>query len=116
MGYYAYDTDSFKDLLKYADGKTNFFISENVTVSFNPEAMKDINDFIQNEANNFIFIYGGNDPWSATAVCLSGKTNSIKMVHPGGSHRTRIRHFSNEDKEIIYSKLEEWLGVKIERN
>jgi hypothetical protein len=116
MGYYAYDIEPFEDLLKYANGKTPFFIPKNVSVSFDPEVMKDINHFIQCEADNFIFIYGENDPWTATSVCLSGRTNSIKMVHPGGSHRTRIRHFSNEEKEIIYSKLEEWLGIKIGRN
>ncbi|NWF50135.1 MAG: peptidase [Ignavibacteriaceae bacterium] len=114
-GYYAYDIDPFKKYLKHADGLTRFFIPEGVNPVFDPEPMKDINKYVQNEADNFIFIYGGNDPWTSTSVCLTGKTNSIKMILPGGSHRTRIRDFSGDDKELIYSKLEDWLGIKIVR-
>lgn len=114
-GYYAYETEPFKDYILYADGQTPFFIPEGVNLVFNPEPMKDMSEWVENEGENFIFIYGGNDPWTAAGVCLTGKTNSIKMVHPNGSHRTRIRTFSAEDQELIYSKLEEWLNIKIER-
>ena len=110
-GYYAYEITAFKDYIKYADGHVHFFIPPGVNPVFDPEPMKDISNWVQNEAKNFIFIYGGNDPYSAASVCLNGKTNSIKMVLPGGSHRTRIRSFGKKDKELIYSKLEEWLGI-----
>jgi hypothetical protein len=116
VGYYDYDIEPFKDLLKYADGKTRFFIPPDAEINFDDSVMKDIDHFIQDEANNFIFIYGGNDPWSSTSVCLSGKTNSLKMVHPGGSHLTRIKSFSETDQELIYKKLEEWLDINIVRN
>jgi hypothetical protein len=114
-GYYGYDITQFKNYLQYADGHTPFFIPEGVHPVFDSEPMQDVSNWVQNEAKNCIFIYGGNDPWSSTGVCLSGKTNSIKMILPGGNHRTRIRSFSKKDKELIYSKLEEWLGVLIER-
>jgi hypothetical protein len=35
------------------------------------------------------------------------------MVKKGGAHRTRIKDFSDEEKEIIYSTLEEWLDIQI---
>lgn len=114
-GYYAYETEPFKEYIRYADGQTPFFIPEGVNLVFSPEPMKDMSEWVENDAENFIFIYGGNDPWTAAGVCLTGKTNSIKMVHPNGSHRTRIKTFSAEDQEIIYSKLEEWLNLEIER-
>ncbi len=114
-GYYAYDITPFKDYIKYADGHTRFFIPPGVNPTFDPEPMKDITNWVQNEAKNCIFIYGDNDPYSAASVCLTGKTNSIKMILPGGSHRTRIKSFSKKSKELILSKLEEWLGIKIDR-
>ncbi len=114
-GYYAYDTKLFKEYLKFADGHTKFFIPEGVALTFDPDPMKEMNNWVENEGNNFIFIYGENDPWTAAGVSLTGKTNSLKMIHPNGSHRTRIRSFSDEDKELIYSKLEEWLCVEISR-
>ncbi len=115
-GYYAYDISDFKDLLKYADGKTYFFIPDSLKLEFNPEPMKDISNWVTNYANNMIFIYGGNDPWTSTGVCLSGKTNSLKMVLPGGSHQTKIRNFRKEDRKLIYSKIEDWLRIKIDNN
>jgi len=114
-GYYAYEITTFKDYIKYADGHVEFFIPPDVNPVFDPEPMKDISNWVQNEAKNFIFIYGGNDPYYSASVCLNGRTNSIKIVLPGGSHRTRIRSFSTKDREFIYSKLEEWLGINIER-
>ncbi len=114
-GYYAYETEPLKEYLKYADGKTPFFIPDNLQLTFNPEPMKDISEWVENEGNNFIFIYGGNDPWTSTGVCLTGKTNSLKMVLPNGSHRTRIRNFPQSDRDLIYSKLEEWLDIRINR-
>jgi hypothetical protein len=37
------------------------------------------------------------------------------MVKDKGSHRTRIRSFEGEKLEKIYSTLENWIGVEIER-
>lgn len=113
-GYYGYDITPFKDYLKYADGHTPFFIPPGSNPTFDPEPMKDISNWVQTDAKNFIFIYGGNDPWSSTGVCLTGRTNSIKMILPGGSHRTRIKSFSDKDQKLIYSKLEEWLDLKFD--
>lgn len=115
FGYYAYEVDQFKDYIKYADGKTPFFIPPDSNPTYDPTLLKSISNWASNEAENFIFIYGGNDPWTSPGVCLSGKTNSLKMVLPNGSHASRIKGFSKNDKDLIYSRLESWLGVQIER-
>lgn len=115
FGYYAYEVDQFKDYIKYADGKTPFFIPPDSNPTYDPTLLKSISNWASNEAENFIFIYGGNDPWTSPGVCLSGKTNSLRMVLPNGSHASRIKGFSKKDKDLIYSRLESWLGVQIER-
>lgn len=115
FGYYAYDITPFKDYIKYSDGQTPFFIPKDSNPTYDPRLLKDINVWASNEGDNFIYIYGGNDPWTSTGVCLTGKTNSIKMILPNGSHGSRIRGFSKKDRELIYSKLENWLGIQIER-
>lgn len=77
--------------------------------------MRAVNNFLQTNGNNIIYIYGEYDPWSASAVQLiSDKTNALKMVKAGGNHRTRIKSFDDKEKEKIYGKLEDWLDVKIE--
>jgi len=116
MGYYGYDITNFKDLLKEVKEPTSkIFLPKDNNLDFNCSLMHDINNWVQKQGNNMIFIYGENDTWSAAAVELTGETNSIKMVKEGGSHRTRISSFSNDEKEIIYSALEDWLGIKIDR-
>jgi hypothetical protein len=115
FGYYAYEVDKFKDYIKYADGQTPFFIPKDSNPTYDPRLLKKINTWASNEAKNFIFIYGGNDPWTSPGVCLTGKTNSLKMVLPNGSHASRIKGFSKTDKELIFTRLENWLNIQIER-
>ena len=114
IGYYGYDLDLFKGLLnEVTDRKFTFCAPIGTTPEFNPQIMQDINTWIQNSGNNMIFIYGEYDPWSASAVKLNNQTNSLVMIKPKGSHSTRIRHFSDQDKETIYTNLEKWLDLKI---
>ncbi len=62
-----------------------------------------------------MYVYGENDPWAATAVVPSKKTNAISMVNPKGNHRTRIKSFPDDMKDSIYTILESWTGEKIVR-
>jgi hypothetical protein len=116
MGYYGYDITDFKDLLiEVTEPTSKIFLPKDSNIAFDCSLMHNINNWLQKHGNNMLFIYGENDTWSAAAVELTGETNSLKMVKDGGSHRTRISSFSDDEKEIIYSTLEEWLGIEIER-
>jgi hypothetical protein len=77
--------------------------------------MYSVYTWLRDHGNNIIYIYGEKDLWGATAMELSGKTNAIKIVKPGGSHRTRIRTLPPEQQNSVYSALEEWLGIRIGR-
>ena len=114
MGYYGYDISDFKDLLiEVKEPTSRIFLAKDMNPSFDCCTMQKINTWLQKHGNNMIFIYGGNDTWSATAFELTGETNSIKMVKKGGSHRTRIRSFDEKDQKFIINKLEQWLDYKI---
>ena len=116
IGYYGYDISDFKDLITEIKNPTNeIFAPKNAELNYDYSAMQKVYEWVQNEGNNFIFIYGEYDPWNSTSVQLNGTTNSIKMVKKTGSHATRIKHFNEEEKEIIFSTLEKWLDVKITR-
>ena len=115
-GFYNYDTKLLDGYLKKVT-KPQFTMAlpEGVKVSFDPEPMQDINNWILNHGNNMIYIYGEIDPWSASAVELTGNTNALKMVHKGGDHRTRIKSFPDEEKDKIIDMLEKWLEVPLNR-
>lgn len=116
IGYYGYDISGFKEYLTEIKNPTNeIFAPKNAELNYDYSAMQKVHEWILNEGNNFIFIYGEYDPWNATSVQLNGTTNSIKMVKAAGSHATRIKHFNEQEKEKIYSALERWLDIKIKR-
>jgi hypothetical protein len=115
IGYYGYDISEFKNLLKEVKEPTSrIFLPKDLNPEFDCSLLHKINTWIQKYGNNMIFIYGGIDTWSATAVELTGETNSIKMVKEGGTHRTRIESFEGDELKKIYNALEEWVGVEIE--
>jgi hypothetical protein len=114
MGYYGYDVSEFKGLLKEVKEPTSrIFLPKDLNPDFECSTMQKINTWIQKHGDNMIFIYGEIDAWSATAVELTGETNSIKMVKKGGNHRTRINSFDEVDRTFIIKTLEQWLDYKI---
>jgi len=117
IGYYGYDFTEFDGLLQSVTNSTfTFAAPQNVELVYNYDLMQEVEQYIRHSACSFIFIYGETDTWSATATELTGSTNSIKIVKPGGSHRTRIRNLPDEQQETIISKLEHWLEIEIDRS
>jgi len=112
LGYYAYIYDHLSDLLVDVPNPTpRSFAPENAVMNFDAAAMQDINTWLQDEGNNIVYIYGGNDPYTSTAVELTGKTNALKVIQPGGNHGTDIA--SLDDKERVIATLKEWLDMSI---
>ncbi|MCD4710288.1 MAG: aminopeptidase [Bacteroidales bacterium] len=110
MGYYGYDLDAFGKYLKHVDNPVfTFTIPESVEISFNDKLSVDIQQYIAREAENYIFIYGEYDTWSATAVTSIGDTNSKIFIKEGGSHRTRINNMPEEQKKEVFNTLESFL-------
>jgi hypothetical protein len=116
IGYYGYDLEPFKDLLKeIKDGSNIMLVPKDAKINFDCSVMNDVNSWLQKHGNNIIYIYGGNDTWNATSIQLLGQTNAVKMVKKGGAHSTRIGSFDGEQKEKIYATLENLLEIKIKR-
>lgn len=115
IGYYSYDLAPFEGLLTaVSEPNYRFCAPEGTVPVFDPEPMRDVNDWITTEGNNMIFIYGEVDPWSASAVQLSGQTNALKLVKEGGDHSTRIGDFGEEEKARILAVLQEWLDIELD--
>lgn len=119
IGFYCYDTTPFEDLLIAAkdDCSSNkpLFYDHLWDKPFDPEPMAKVHDFLVNEAEQVLYIYGQNDPWTAPGVWPSGKTSSLRMTKKDGNHSTGILDFEGEEREKILTTLEEWLDLKISR-
>jgi hypothetical protein len=115
MGYYGYELDAFHKYLKHVDNPVfTFTLSKDMEAPFNEELSYQLQEFVTEEAENFIYIYGEYDTWSATAVSHTGSTNSRIFVKEGGSHRTRINNMPEEQQEEVYTTLKTFLGSPAE--
>jgi hypothetical protein len=113
FGYYRLITEHLADLLEAVTYPSySRFAPPGVHLDFDPQISQDILNWIQNEGNNIIFIYGGQDPWTAAAVELTGQTNALKIIQPGANHSVRISGLDNPQE--VYDTLEDWLGVQID--
>jgi hypothetical protein len=110
MGYYGYDLEAFGKYLKHVDNPIfTFTIPEDVDISFNDELSPEIQQYLSENGDNYIFIYGEYDTWSATAVTSTGNSNSKIFFKEGGSHRTRINNMPEAQKKEVYRTLESFL-------
>jgi hypothetical protein len=115
LGYYGFQKKHIYDLIKVVKHPDNmFFVSDAKNIpEYNGDYMKAVWDYATNEGNNFIYIYGEYDTWTACGINPSPKLNSLKMVKEGASHGVRIADFNQDDQTLIYNALESWLSIKI---
>ena len=114
LGYYGYDFDPVKDLLKYVKTASLLcFGPKDVDLTYNPTYIKEVRDYMEKQGDKTLYIYGSNDPWGACAPIPNRDVDALKMVLKGGHHGTRIKDFSKEDQQKIYQKLQDWLGDEV---
>ena len=117
FGYYGYD---IKNIKKYTDLKsTKDYVNQIMLpqelrdVKFDPTLYKFTEDYLRNNDPKHIFIYGENDPWTASGVAdwlnCDNKTNMKVYVQPNGSHLARINNMPSKTKEEIKNKISDWL-------
>lgn len=110
LGFYGYDIGDFKEWVSFDENPVfDFTAPPGTHPVWNPEPMIAIDMFIRHKARNMIFIYGETDPWSSTAVELTGNSNLLKVVKAGGSHLTRISNLPEEQRNLVLDTLKGWL-------
>jgi hypothetical protein len=114
LGYYGFDTTPVQDLLKIVHHPTNKrFAPKNVDLTYSPNYINEVRDFVENKGNKILYIYGEYDTWGACAPSPKAHVNALKMILKEGSHKTRIKDFSAADQKLIYDKLQNWLGYSV---
>lgn len=112
LGYYGYDIEPFAKYLKIKTAKNylqKIFLPDNTSFTFDNTLAKQCESYLNTEDPHMIFVYGGNDPWSAAAVQFSGKKNMYRAVAPGGSHTARIASLPEDIKTEVIGRITEWL-------
>jgi hypothetical protein len=115
LGYYGFDITPVKDLIKVVHNPTNLrFAPKNTDLTFNSNYISEVRDYVENRGNKILYIYGEYDTWGACAPNPKAHVNALKMILKEGSHSTRIKDFSTEDRQRIYKKLQQWLGYSVQ--
>lgn len=112
LGYYGYDTEPFKGLLKLEDAKgylSKIFLPEGVDIEFDSTLYNRIIRFLNVSDDKFIFVYGEYDPWFAPAAPDLQKSNMLYVVAPKGSHRARIGNLPQQMRDQVVETLNRWL-------
>ncbi|MFA8341594.1 MAG: S28 family serine protease [Rhodothermaceae bacterium] len=118
LGFYGYKTEGYRDLLKFAKGDfidNKMLVADSIKVEYDGTAVNAMNKWLKEEGNEIIYIYGGQDIWSATMFIPTDKTNALLMIKEGAAHGANIRSFKGEKRETILTTLEKWLDLKINR-
>lgn len=117
MGYYGYETKGFESLLKAWPVSVNphaTFMPNKMKQPFDGSLLDEVNEWLNSHANEFIYIYGGIDTWSATGVPPNDNVDAIWFYMKGKHHgNARIKEMTNSEKEKLLSTLERWLSIKI---
>ncbi len=116
MGYYGFETDRFGDLIKTLPRNPNasFAPKELGKIKINNKTPKAAEKWLEKNGNQFIYINGANDTWSATRVIPTTKVDALYFNMANRSHGdARMKNLSKSDKDAIVKKIEKWLNVEV---
>lgn len=114
LGYYGYDVQPFKQYLSIQSSEGylhRLMLPEELKdMPFDKTLSKKITKFLKKQDPKMIFIYGQNDPWTATGVTwLKNKKNIHVFIQPNGSHLARISTLPEAEKAEVMELINEWL-------
>lgn len=115
MGYYGYNIEPLKKYIKQftSNPLASFSPKEAGPVKYNNDLNLKVNTFLKEKGNNFIYIYGGFDTWSADRVTPSANVNSKAYIVPGKDHgKARVKYMETDMKADFCKKVEEIIGIK----
>ena len=74
-------------------------------------AMHDIADFVAQQGDRFLFVYGEWDPWTGGEFDLGSASDSLRLVQSQGTHNSHLTKLASSDEQAAFAKLAAWTGV-----
>jgi len=114
LGYYGYDTRPFRKYLHIKTARNylaQLFLPEKYRPAFDRSSALKTQRFLNTTNLPMVFIYGKNDPWTASGVVVPRKSHILKVVQEGGSHSTRIATLDETNKKAVLQKIGETVSL-----
>jgi len=105
-----------EDLLRYpGEDGPEILPPQDVPKTFDPTVMPLIEQFVLDDAERVLFIYGANDPWSTNAFSVNADNDSYRLFVTGraGNHQSQILDLADSDRSFALGKIGEWLDAPI---
>jgi hypothetical protein len=118
-GYYGYNIAPFKKYLHYfSENPLCIFPPKSVTMkAFDPTLNEKVANWLSEDGNNILYIYGGIDTWTAAGIIVSDKVNSKRFLVPKATHATaRIRNMPADMQKEFAQKVRELTGMDAHMN
>jgi hypothetical protein len=107
-------TDHLTDLLENAEsGYFERLFPGVPKPSFDPMAMQGILDWIHEDAEQMIFVYGSRDPFTAARVGIDNSDESRdlhELLVSEGGHGSSLRHLPTGERELACFWITNWSG------
>lgn len=104
------------DLLRYpgADAPPSLVPDRLQPVPRDEEAIPDVDRWVRTRATRILFLYGGDDPWSAEPFrCGSGgaERQCRRLVVPGATHGVSLGQLPPKQRQAVTARLFRWAGL-----
>ncbi|MBT2540880.1 aminopeptidase [Streptomyces sp. ISL-44] len=100
------------NLSRYGYQPPRNFVPRDIPMTFQPGVMKDVDNWVRNNADQMLFVYGQNDPWGAEPFHLGyGVRDSYVMIAPGANHGANVAKLLDGEKALATAKILQWAGV-----
>lgn len=111
LGAYGYDMEPLLPFLKKVKlARLDPFVPMDAgDYKFDSQIMINILEFLQNQANKIIYLYGENDIFTAASADPKGSVNSIQIIGKDLGHQFRIKDLSEPDRKQVINMLNIWI-------
>jgi hypothetical protein len=104
------------DLLRHpgADVALTFVPDELEPIDFDERAMPRVDRWVRTSARRMLYVYGGNDPWSAEPFDCGrhgARRECTRYYVAGGTHGSRISQLPAEQQDAARAMVLEWAGL-----
>lgn len=99
-------------LIRYGYQPPRNFVPRDISMKFQPWAMRDVDTWVKHNAKQMLFVYGENDPWGAEPFHLGkGARDSYIFTAPGANHGANVAGLVADEKALATARILKWAGV-----
>ncbi|MDX3518930.1 S28 family serine protease [Streptomyces scabiei] len=101
-----------KKYIRYGYQPPRNFVPRDIRMTFDPNAMRDVDTWVRNNAKQMLFVYGQNDPWGSEPFHLGKKArDSYVFTAPGANHGANVAGLVKAQKDLATARILKWAGV-----